>query len=138
MKDVKNKVFPNVYLMTVSEPLGLVPQEMWAKFPKYDNPGLFKDDFLRTGMVKTDWNDTVYGKRHLLSFDDEAYLKCIQKLADVIGIVLSQQNTPIISFVDAKTKTTHGHMLDLATENYGLNIARYDKKSRLAAAHTII
>lgn len=131
INEINSGDFPKVYFMTVSEPLGLVPQSKWKNFPKYDNPGLFKDDFLRTGLIKTDWDKTFLKSKHLLPFDDKAYLQCIEKLSGVIGHTLSKQNLPIISFVDAKEHTTHGHMLDMALEKFSdLQITRHHKKNK--------
>jgi hypothetical protein len=107
---------PRLYLLTVSEPLGIVPQDQWNAFPAYDNPGLFRDDFLRTGMVKTDWTQGEWGQRYRLPFDEAAYTRCIDRLAAVIGTVLQHNPLPVLSFVDDPgMATTHGHMLDVAT-----------------------
>lgn len=131
IQDIKNKKFTNVYFFTISEPLGIVPQDKWTDFPKYDNPGLFKDDFLRTGLVKTDWKNTFLKSKHLLPFDEFAYQECINQLASVIERTLSKIEMPIISFVDAKEHTTHGHMLDVVEViNPNLKIIRHFKKSK--------
>lgn len=129
INDVEQEKFNKVYFLTISEPLGIVPQSNWHDFPKYDNPGLFKDDFLRTGLVKTDWEKTFLGAKHVLPFDDNAYQQCIEILAKVIEKTLSKINVPIVSFVDAKEHTTHGHMLD-TVQNYNpdIKIHRYMKK----------
>jgi hypothetical protein len=129
INDVDSNKFKKIYFLTISEPLGIVPQELWNHFPKYDNPGLFKDDFLRTGLVKTDWDKTFLGSKHILPFDDIAYEQCINKLAFVIEKFLSKITVPIISFVDAKEHTTHGHMLDVVHElNPNIKISRHMKK----------
>lgn len=130
IEEVKNKEFPNVYFLTISEPLGIVPQELWKSFPKYDNPGLFKDDFLRTGLVKTDWNKTFLKEKHALPFDEEAYIQCIEYLSIVIQKFLQTKckNIPIISFVDAKEHTTHGDMLDHVSLD--IKITRFMKKEQ--------
>lgn len=110
---------PKLYFMTVSEPLGLVPQDQWNRFPAYDNPGLFKDDFLRTGLVKTDWLTTPWGQRHRLPFDEVAYHHCIERLAATISATLTHNVLPLISFVDDPgMATTHGHMLDVMCSNH--------------------
>lgn len=127
--DVEQDKFNKVYFLTISEPLGIVPQSNWEDFPKYDNPGLFKDDFLRTGLVKTDWAKTFLGEKHVLPFDDTAYEQCIEMLAKVIEKTLIKIKVPIISFVDAKEHTTHGHMLDNVQKiNPNIKIARHMKK----------
>jgi len=129
IEEVNNGQFNKVYFLTISEPLGIVPQDLWNNFPKYDNPGLFKDDFLRTGLVKTDWDKTFLKSKHVLPFDDVAYEECINKLATVIESFLSQLQVPIISFVDAKEHTTHGHMLDVVGKiNPDIKISRHMKK----------
>jgi predicted RNA-binding protein len=46
INDIEQGEFRKVYFLTISEPLGIIPQDKWSDFPKYDNPGLFKDDFL--------------------------------------------------------------------------------------------
>lgn len=131
INDMDNGTFRKVYFLTISEPLGIIPQNRWFDFPKYDNPGLFKDDFLRTGLVKSDWEKTWLKSKHLLPFDDEAYEECINKLATVIEKTLSKLQLPIISFVDAKEHTTHGHMLDKVEKNNpNIKISRYLKKDQ--------
>lgn len=131
INDVNTNSFSKVYFLTISEPLGIVPQSNWHDFPKYDNPGLFKDDFLRTGLVKTDWAKTFLGSKHLLPFDEVAYNQCIEKLACVIEKTLCKINVPIISFVDAKEHTTHGHMLDNVQKmNPDIKISRHNKKDQ--------
>lgn len=129
INDVEQEKFNKVYFLTISEPLGIVPQSHWNNFPKYDNPGLFKDDFLRTGLVKKDWDKTFLKSKHLLPFDDNAYEQCIEILAKIIEKTLSKINVPIISFVDAKEHTTHGHMLDTVEKiNPEIKISRNMKK----------
>lgn len=131
IQDVDEGTFNKVYFLTISEPLGLVPQDRWSDFPKYDNPGLFKDDFLRTGLVKTDWEKTFLKSKHLLPFDNCAYEQCINKLARVIEKTLSKIQQPIFSFVDAKEHTTHGHMLDVVEQiNPSIKIVRFFKKEK--------
>lgn len=131
IKDIEEGNFRKIYFLTISEPLGIVPQDKWNDFPKYDNPGLFKDDFLRTGLVKTDWNKTFLESKHVLPFDDKAYQECIEILAKIIEKTLSKINIPIISFVDAKEHTTHGNMLDVVQKmNSEINISRHLKKEQ--------
>lgn len=124
---------PRLYMITVSEPLGLVPQDQWNNFPAYDNPGLFRDDFLRTGMVKTDWTASDWKQRHRLPFDEAAYLRCIERLGAVIAKVLNNNPLPIVSFVDHPvTRTTHGHMLDVVTgrcPQVGSRLTRLPKRT---------
>lgn len=120
---------PRWFFITVSEPLGLVPQDRWNDFPPYDNPGLFRDDFLRTGLVKTDWARTFLKSRHRLPFDEAAFQACIQKLGSHIGSFLLKQGKPIVSFVDDDVPTTHGAMLDVA-EAMGARIRRFPKREQ--------
>lgn len=119
---------PKWYFLTVSEPLGLVPQDRWGDFPPYDNPGLFKDDFLRTGLVKSDWTKTFLGARHRLPFDQAAFEVCIERLGTQIGAFLAKQNKPIVSFVDDAVLTTHGAMLDVALQQGG-KVLRLQKRA---------
>lgn len=131
IKDMEEGSFRKVYFLTISEPLGIIPQDKWNDFPKYDNPGLFKDDFLRTGLVKSDWDKTFLESRHVLPFDDKAYQECINILAKVIERTLSKLNVPIISFVDAREHTTHGNMLDIVKKiNPEIQITRHLKKEQ--------
>lgn len=130
----ESRQIPPVYFVTISEPLGVVPQDFWANFPQYDNPGLFKEDYLRTGMYNTDWVRVV-GKRRHLPFDDEAYIKSIKILGNVISKFLEKNSRGrrILSFVDAvdRIRTTHGDMLTYALGQLGgtkLNLERYTKK----------
>jgi hypothetical protein len=82
-------------------------------------------------MVKSDWDNSWLKSKHLLPFDDGAYEECINKLATVIGKTLSKIQIPIISFVDAKEHTTHGHMLDVVEKNNpSIKISRYFKKEQ--------
>ncbi len=128
--DVSKKNMPNVYFLTISEPLGIVPQDHWHDFPKYDNPGLFQDDFLRTGFVKTDWLKTPFQTKHMLPFDTFSYQACIEQLSTVIAKVLLPIDKPIISFVDAHEHTTHGHMLNMVQDKNNIMIERHFKKGQ--------
>ena len=120
---------PKWFLVTVSEPCGLIPQDKWNDFPPYDNPGLFSDDFLRTGLVKSDWSKTFLGARHRLPFDQDAYEQCILRLGTQIGKFLSRVSHPVVSFVDDDAPTTHGAMLDVAMEN-GSIVHRHNKREQ--------
>ncbi len=128
---------PPVYFATISEPLGIVPQEMWGDFLQYDNPGLFSEDYLRTGFLPEDWK-AVIGERRVLPFDKDLYGKSIALLGEVIAsfIVNNSQNRRILSFVDALPgqKSTHEDMLDWALAEIselgisGINLQRFTKK----------
>jgi len=108
----------NVYFVTISEPLGVVPQNNWSDFPQYDNPGLFKDVVQRSGGLFTrDWVEH-FGKRYKLPWDQEAYDKSIDILADKIKTFVNnnQKNgRQFISFVgDDNTLGTHQDMINRA------------------------
>lgn len=113
-----NENTDNVYFVTISEPLGVVPQNNWSDFPQYDNPGLFKDVVQRSGGLFTkDWNEH-FGKRYKLPWDQEAYDKAIDILASKIKLfVLNNQKKgrQFISFVgDDNTVGTHQDMINRA------------------------
>lgn len=113
-----NENTDNVYFVTISEPLGVVPQNNWSDFPQYDNPGLFKDVVQRSGGLFTkDWNEH-FGKRYKLPWDQEAYDKAIDILANKIKLfVLNNQKKgrQFISFVgDDNTVGTHQDMINRA------------------------
>lgn len=108
---------PNVYFVTISEPLGIVPQDLWSSFPQYDNPGLFKDPVQRSGLMTKDWKE-IFGVSSRLQtpFDSNAYKECIKILGNVIkGFILNNPHFKYLSFVeDFKGKGTHSEMLDVA------------------------
>ncbi len=144
----RNLEIPPVYFATISEPLGIVPQEMWGSFPQYDNPGLFNDDFLRTGITTNKWNFFSDEKR-VLPFDKEMYELSINILGKVVAdfIVNNYQGRRIISFVDNESgpKSTHADMLDkalflLSQKGNKYNIERFHKrrKSREAPLEYIL
>ncbi len=110
-----------IYFITISEPLGVVPQDFWDEFPQYDNPGLFKDPVMRSGGLFTkDYPKTPLGKKEIIPFDEEAYDTAINSLAGEIGAFMDNNKMPgrvFVSFVDdssGKVKTTHSDMLDRA------------------------
>lgn len=107
-----------VYWVTISEPLGIVPQDNWDNFPAYDNPGLFRDPVQRSGLFTRDWI-REYGEKYILPFDEEARSACIDILGNVIADFFKNNNTPgrvWLSLVEGtKGKiTTHAEMLDIA------------------------
>ena len=111
-----NENSDNVYFVTISEPLGVVPQNNWNDFPQYDNPGLFKDVVQRSGGLFTkDWQEH-FGQRYKLPWDQVAYDKAIDILADKIKIFVTNNQKPgrkFISFVgDEKTIGTHQDMIN--------------------------
>ena len=125
--------FPNVCFVTISEPLGIVPMQNWADFPQYDNPGLFRDDSQRSGMTTKEWKASPFGKCYGLPFDQNSQTACIEKLGTVVGEFLSNnQGRRIISVVDNKigAPSTHGEMLDIATQISGAVVERHAKRGQ--------
>ncbi len=132
---VKGEI-PPVYFVTISEPLGVVPQDFWASFPQYDNPGLFKEDYLRTGMYKNDWIEK-FGVRRQLPFDKNAYQESINILGHIISKFLrnNYRGRKILSFVDSLdgTTTTHSDMLNVALQELDgekVDLQRFSKKRK--------
>jgi|TARA_R110001583_G_scaffold16234_4_gene66122 hypothetical protein len=127
-KDIEEgRLYGSVFFVTISEPLGVVPQDMWDSFPAYDNPGLFGNDPQRTGMIKADWDKSEFGQRYMVPFDPAAKAQAIKSLGDVIaGFVQNNQieGREWISFVESKDmkSTTHSLMLDSAGESLGGDI----------------
>jgi hypothetical protein len=109
------------YWVTISEPLGIVPEDMWDNFLGYDVPGLFKDPSSRmSGMTTKDWINT-FGEKFSPPFDKEAYDLAIQRLGRVIANFVKNNQMPgrkWISFVGGtKGKiTTHTEMISEAKE----------------------
>jgi len=110
-----------VYFVTISEPLGVVPFSLWEDFPQYDNPGLFKDNVMRTGGLFTrDWLRLFGTKQQKVPFDSAAYSKCISILSGIISKFISNNtHVKFISFVEdpgvpitAKNIGTHSDMLN--------------------------
>lgn len=113
---------PHAYFVTVSEPLGVVPEERWGDFPTYDDPGLFRNDSARAGRTTTkEWLEE-FGKNFVLPFDEKAYDRSIDKLSDVIADFARNNAKPgrtFVSFVDdAEGLSTHTDMLTRANEKF--------------------
>jgi len=107
-----------VYWVTVSEPLGIVPQDDWDNFPAYDNPGLFRDPAQRSGLFTRDWKE-LYGEKYILPFDEKAREEAIQILGDVIGDFFQRNNIPGRKWISLVGGTkgkvsTHTEMIDIA------------------------
>ena len=120
-----------VYFVTVSEPLGVVPEDCWSSFPQYDNPGLFHDDALRSGMLSEQWKDSPAGKKMIVPFDEVAYKKCILALGNEIGAWMeAHKGRSFVSFVDNAegSPSTHQQMLKVAEERSGIKIEHHLKK----------
>lgn len=106
----------NIYFITISEPLGVVPQNNWDDFPQYDNPGLFKDVVQRTGGLFTkDWVEH-FGQRYKLPWNQQDYDKAIDILSDKIRLFVNnnkKQGRQFISFVgDDNVLGTHQDMVN--------------------------
>lgn len=106
----------SVYFVTISEPLAIVPQDLWSDFPQYDNPGLFKDVVQRSGGLFTkDWKEH-FGERYKMPWDQDAYDQCIDLFASVIRQFVNnnqKEERVFLSFVnEAKSLSTHEDMLN--------------------------
>ena len=106
---------PDIFFVTISEPLGIVPQTLWGNFPQYDNPGLFKDTVQRSGGLFTRDFKTHFNvdKQYKVPFDSVAYEQSISILADTIrGFIENNRDKDMFSFVeDFHGKGTHSDML---------------------------
>lgn len=118
------KEYDNLYFVTISEPLAIVPMDLWSEFPQYDNPGLFSDPVQRCGGLHTkDWTRLFGVKSRLQTpFDKSLQIKCIHLLGNIIKrfIVNNRTNNPNLKFIsfveDFKKGGTHSLMLDVASE----------------------
>lgn len=112
------KEHPELFFVTISEPLGIVPQTLWGNFPQYDNPGLFKDTVQRSGGLFTKDFQRFFNspKQFKIPFDPTAYEKCIDILADIIKqFIHNNDDNEFISFVeDFGGIGTHSDMLTRA------------------------
>lgn len=136
-QEVQSGEIKPIYFVTLSEPLGVVPEDFWGDdpaniFPQYDNPGLFKDTPLQSGMMTKDWGKSPLGSKREMPFDDQAYEKAIRKLGTVIGRFISNNsNHQFVSFVEhanPKKMSSHSKMLDVAEQVSGIEIPRNPKK----------
>jgi hypothetical protein len=103
---------PNSYFVTISEPLGVVPQDRWGDFPQYDNPGLFRNAAQRSGLFHRDWKNLPQehggtGQPQYTPFDNVSYNKSIDLLSGVIADFVhnnKKQNPDMkfVSFVEDK------------------------------------
>lgn len=128
--------FPEIFFVTVSEPLGVVPMTRWGNFPQYDNPGLFHDDSLRSGMTTEQWLASPFARKLIIPFDEAMYSRCIASLGTVIaGFMRRNRRLPMVSFVDSTSgpPTTHTAMLQHAESRSGIAIHHFAKKP---VAHT--
>lgn len=123
----------SAYFVTISEPLGIVPQDHWANFPQYDNPGLFKDDAQRSGLFTRDWQKYGFKKKLIVPFDSASYEEAILYLGEVIAdFINNNKNKRFVSFVeDLHGKSTHSDMLDVAeVKTTKVNIERHPKRAQ--------
>ena len=123
--------FPQTCFVTISEPLGVVPQQRWLDFPQYDNPGLFTDDSQRSSMTTSEWAASPFGRCYAVPFDETARDLALGLLGQVVGRFLkANADLEFVSFVDsiAGPKSTHGLMLDVATATSRIPVTRYPKR----------
>jgi hypothetical protein len=105
-----------IYWVTISEPLGIVPEDHWDDFPLYDNPGLFTSQ----GQVESKFWTNQMGKQSSFAypFDQSAFNECIKILGNVIKKFydFNKQINPNLKFISAvetpSEKSTHSRMLD--------------------------
>jgi hypothetical protein len=105
------------YWVTISEPLGIVPEDHWDDFPFYDNPGLFNDAYLSN----KDWEKVMRKPPiYRYPFDHKLKDECIRILGNVIKkfYEFNKSNNPNLKFISAvesiSQKSTHSEMLDVA------------------------
>lgn len=120
--EVRKGRFPHAFFVTISEPLGIVPEDHWGKFPRYDDPGLFRNDSARAGRTTTrEWLQH-FGKNFVTPFDEKSYQKAIDGLSGVIADFArnnARAGRRFISFVDdAEGVGTHTDMLVHAQEKF--------------------
>ena len=136
-KGAVGKNFKRVYFVTISEPLGVVPQDRWHNFPPYDNSGLFTSPPQQSGFPTKYWLNLPKekggtGAKQLFPFDEKAYNKAIDILGNVIAnfVQTNKENNPdlkVISFVkDDKKKGSHELMVDAASKFAGEPIVSED------------
>jgi hypothetical protein len=138
--DVQSGKIKPLYFVTISEPLGIVPEDLWGDnpqdyFPQYDNPGLSKDTPTQSGMTTKTWPNSPLGSKREMPFDDEAYEEAIQQLGEVVAtFIKNNSDHQFISFVEhanSKSISSHSHMLDVAERISGINIPRNPKKANV-------
>tara|TARA_B100000131_G_scaffold322521_1_gene376741 strand:- start:7355 stop:8293 length:939 start_codon:yes stop_codon:yes gene_type:complete len=119
IKSDLNELGKKDFWVTISEPLGIVPETHWDSFPAYDNPGLFKDPSQQMGgMTKKHWVDR-FGERFNPPFDNKAREESMNILGEVISRFIGRnqkEGRRWISFIDGtKGKlSTHREMVDIA------------------------
>jgi hypothetical protein len=119
--NIKEEYRDEAFWITISEPLGIVPETHWDNFPAYDAPGIFRDPTMQVGgMHKKEWVKR-YGDRFNPPWDEKAREKVMSILGGVIAEFVSRNQKDgrkWISFIDQhNTKgklTTHREMVDIA------------------------
>ncbi len=113
-----------IYFVTISEPLGVVPEAFWRTFQQYDNPGLFSEDVMRSGLMTADWPSIGFPEKRIVPFDPHAYDQAIQKLASIIArFIQANSSKKFISFVeDFAGVSTHSDMLTVVEKIVGPTI----------------
>jgi predicted RNA-binding protein len=129
---VKSGEIDPVYFVTISEPLGIVPQDKWSDFPQYDNPGLFKDDAQRSGLFTRDWEKYGFNRKLIVPFDGGAYNTAIKRLSDIISKFMTKnKDKRFLAFVDDfQGLGTHSDMLNHAQASTGIDIQRHFKREK--------
>lgn len=144
-RDAKSGKTRPVYFVTISEPLGVVPEDYWGDnmdmiFPQYDNPGLFKDTPLQSGMTTKAWAKSPLGSKREMPFDDDAFEASIQVLGrEIADFIKRHKEYDFVSFVEhanTKQKSTHSSMLDVAQGILGYEIPRNPKKPQVGRKKT--
>jgi hypothetical protein len=109
-----------IYWVTISEPLGIIPEDYWDTFPLYDNPGLFKE-LGKAGIETRIWK-SLFGKDSSFYYpcDEGIKKECINILGNVIKKFydFNKQINPNLEFISAvesaSEKSTHSQMLDVS------------------------
>jgi hypothetical protein len=143
--DVQAGRMKPLYFVTLSEPLGIVPEEYWGDepeklFPQYDNPGLFNDTVLQSGMTTKAWEKSPLGSKREMPFDKKSFDEAIKILGGVVGqFVKNNSDHQFISFVEHadKSASTHSLMLDVAQQMSGVQIPRNPKKAAVGRSGSI-
>ncbi len=109
------------YFVTISEPLGIVPNEHWGDFPMYDNPGLFDDVYFVTGLDAKGWVKHGLPGSMYIPFDPEARSQCTKILGEVIAHFVKKnikKGLKWTSFVGTgnQNMATHDEMLNYANK----------------------
>lgn len=131
------KEYGNIYFVTISEPLAIVPQDMWEEFPQYDNPGLFLDSGSRCDLATKEWiklfPEYNLDKYMLIPFDQSMYDKCVAKLGSVINQFVSniykhKPDLKMLSFVkDHGKERSHSDMMSHIDNKIQDLITKYTK-----------